>query len=143
VTHPVKTRFANYLLGKPMDTKEFSSLRQELGKTQKALSQLLGISTRAVQAFEQGWRKVPVHIERQVFFLLAMKKEIGGTLRPCWEILECPMQKRQACPAWEFRVGHLCWFINGTICQGRRQESWSKKMKVCRRCSVFKRNINF
>lgn len=124
-----------------MDIKEFSSARQKLEKTQKALAQLLGVSVRAVQAFEQGWRKVPVHIERQMLFLLAMKKEIGGTLCPCWEILECPTQKRQACPAWEFRVGHLCWFINGTICQGIKQESWSQKMKVCRKCSVFKSNI--
>jgi hypothetical protein len=125
-----------------MDTKEFSSTRQELEKTQNALAQLLGISIRAVQAFEQGWRRVPVHIERQMFFLLAMKKQAGGKLRPCWKILECSRQKRQACPAWEFRVGHLCWFINGTICQGRKQESWGQKMKVCRKCSVFKININ-
>jgi hypothetical protein len=125
-----------------MDTKEFSSTRQKLEKTQKALAQVLGISIRAVQAFEQGWRKVPVHIERQMFFLLAMKKQMGGTLRPCWEILACSIQNRQACPAWEFQVGHLCWFINGTICRGIRQESWSKKMKVCRKCSVFKSNMN-
>ena len=125
-----------------MDIKEFSSTRQQLEKTQKALAQLLGVSIRAVQAFEQGWRKVPVHIERQMFFLLAMKKEMGGALRPCWEILECLTQKRLACPAWEFRVGHLCWFINGTICQGIKQESWSQKMKVCRKCSVFRNNIN-
>jgi hypothetical protein len=34
-------------------------------------------------------------------------------------------------------VGHLCWFINGTICHGKVQESWSKKMTVCRKCEVF------
>jgi hypothetical protein len=35
-------------------------------------------------------------------------------------------------------VGHLCWFINGTICQGEVQETWEKKMKMCRQCEVFR-----
>ncbi len=124
-----------------MDSKEFHSLRQKLQKTQKQMSQLLGTSLKAVQSFEQGWRKVPVHVERQVLFLRALKRGGGKDSRPCWDIRACPLPTRQACPAWEFNVGHLCWFINGTICQGKAQESWSKKMKVCRKCEVFSANM--
>lgn len=120
-----------------MDNKEFQALRGKLEKTQKEMSQLLGTSLKAVQSFEQGWRKVPVHIERQMLFLRALQKGGGENIRPCWDIRGCPPQTRQACPAWEFHVGHLCWFINGTICQGKAQESWSKKMKICRKCEVF------
>ena len=127
--------------GEPMDAREFSSLRLKLQKTQKQMSQLLGTSLRAVQSFEQGWRKVPVHIERQVIFLKAMKRGIDK-IRPCWEIRGCSMVNRQACPAWEFQVGHLCWFINGTICQGKVLGNWSKKMKVCRKCPVFATNLS-
>jgi len=118
--------------------KEFSTARQYLGKTQSQMAQLLGVSSKAIQSFEQGWRNIPVHIERQLLFLLACKKSPPRKERPCWVIRKCLMEIRQNCPAWEFQVGNLCWFINGTICQGRTQESWQKKMKICRQCKVFR-----
>ena len=120
-----------------MGKKEFSTARQYLGKTQSQMAQLLGVSLKAIQSFEQGWRNIPVHIERQALFLLASKKSPPQKERPCWVIRKCLMEIRQNCPAWEFQVGNLCWFINGTICQGRTQESWQKKMKICRQCKVF------
>jgi DNA-binding XRE family transcriptional regulator len=120
-----------------MDSKEFQALRRKLEKTQKQMAQLLGTSLKAVQSFEQGWRKVPVHVERQSLFLQALKRGISEEARRCWDIRGCPSQIRDACPAWEFNAGHLCWFINGTICEGKAQESWPQKMKVCRKCEVF------
>jgi len=120
---------------------EFSSIRRYLGKTQSQLAQLLGISPKAVQSFEQGWRKTPVHTERQVLLLVALKNmAVARKNGPCWARRKCPVEIKQNCPAWEFKAGHLCWFINGTICQGRVRESWRKKMKLCRQCKVF-RNI--
>ena len=120
-----------------MGKKEFSTARQYLGKTQSQMARLLGVSLKAIQSFEQGWRNIPVHIERQVLFLLASKKSPRRKERPCWVIRKCPGEIKQNCPAWEFQVGNRCWFINGTICQGRAQESWQKKMKICRQCKVF------
>lgn len=120
-----------------MDNKEFRSFRRRFQKTQKQMSQLLGTSLKAVQSFEQGWRKVPGYIERQMLFLMRMKKGIAKDLRPCWDIRNCSAETRQLCPAWEFNAGHFCWFINGTICRGKPQDTWSKKMKICRRCEVF------
>src|SRR5271157_1785405 len=90
-----------------------------------------------VKSFELGWRKVPVHVERQSLFLQALKRGVSEEARRCWDIRGCPSQIRGACPAWEFNAGHLCWFINGTICEGKAQESWPQKMKVCRKCEVF------
>jgi DNA-binding XRE family transcriptional regulator len=121
-----------------MDKKEFSQIRYGLGKTQNQLAQLLGTSPKAIQSFEQGWRKIPVHTERQLLFLLTLKRSKGEGRRPCWVMRNCPTKIRQNCPAWEFQTGNLCWFINGTICQGEVQESWQKKMKICRRCEVFR-----
>ena len=121
-----------------METQEFSQIRHYLAKTQNQLARLLCVSPKAMQSFEQGWRNIPVHIERQVLFLLAFKKSPSQKKeRPCWVIRKCLMETRQNCPAWEFQVGNLCWFINGTICQGRTQESWQRKMKICRQCNVF------
>jgi len=124
-----------------MNNVEFQASRLKLGKTQKKLSELLGTSLKAIQSFEQGWRKVPVHIERQMFFLLVLHKGRAKEVRPCWDILACPPERRRECPAWEFNAGHLCWFINGTFCEGRTRVSWGSKMKLCRRCRVFRNNV--
>jgi DNA-binding XRE family transcriptional regulator len=123
-----------------MNCQEFQRCRRRLEKTQKQLSELLGTSLKAIQSFEQGWRKVPVHIERQIFFLLTLqrKKVRGG--RPCWEVRNCSMERRCDCPAWELDAGNLCWFINGTICEGKPQSNWSSKVKLCRKCEVFRTN---
>lgn len=119
-----------------MKKSEFSTIRRYLGKTQSEMAQLLGVSSKAIQSFEQGWRNIPVHAERQALFLLALKK-LQKKDRPCWVIRKCPSEIKQNCPAWELQVGQLCWFINGTICQGQVQDSWQKKMKICRQCKVF------
>jgi len=123
-----------------MDHQEFQIFRQELGKTQKQLAELVGSSLKAIQSFEQGWRKVPVHIERQILFLLTLQKKTSDA-PPCWDVRNCSMETRHECPAWEFRRGNLCWFINGTRCQGKPQASWTSKMKVCRKCKVFRNDI--
>lgn len=125
-----------------MGKMEFSRIRHYLGKTQNQMAQLLGCSLKAVQSFEQGWRKIPLHIERQVLFLLAMKKS-QREARPCWSIQSCPLETKVQCPAWELQSGHLCWFINGTICHGEVQKSWEHKMKICRNCKVFQSMFEF
>ncbi len=125
-----------------MNYHEFQASRRQLGKTQKQLSELLGTSLKAVQSFEQGWRKVPVHIERQVLFLLTSRKEKRKRdLKPCWDLQNCSQEKRRSCPAWEFNAGNLCWFINGTHCEGKPRTSWSSKMNVCRKCKVFRNSV--
>lgn len=121
-----------------MDREEFSHIRGNLGKTQSQMAQLLGASLKAIQSFEQGWRKIPIHIERQALFLFAQKNAREKGHKPCWDIEKCPMETRKKCPAWEFHCGHLCWFINGTICHGEVKESWSEKMEQCRKCEVFR-----
>jgi len=121
-----------------MEKEEFSTARRYLGKTQSQMAQLLGISLKAIQSFEQGWRNIPVHTERQVLLLLGLKKSSRKKETPCWVIRRCPVEIRRDCPAWEFQVGNLCWFINGTICQGCTQESWREKMEICRQCRVFR-----
>lgn len=121
-----------------MDKREFSQIRSGLEKTQDQLAQLLGISIKAVQSFEQGWRNIPVHIERQLLFLLTLKRPHSKGNGSCWVIRKCPLEIKQKCPAWEFQAGHLCWLINGTMCQGKVQENWQKKMKICRQCEVFR-----
>ncbi len=121
-----------------MDKKEFAHIRKILGKTQKELAELLGISIKTLHSYEQGWRRIPAHAERQIIFLLSKISEISGTLSPCWTIKNCPTKRKKACPAWEFQAGKLCWFINGTICECNARHDWHKKMEICRKCAVLK-----
>ena len=83
-----------------------------------------------------------MHIERQLLYLLALKQQTYSKAKSCWLQRKCPMEVRKNCPAWEFRLGHLCWFINGTICHGSVQANWQKKMKICRQCGVFQEGVS-
>jgi len=120
-----------------MDPKEFLAHRKNIAKTQRQMAALLGTSLKAVHSYEQGWRRIPTHVERQLLFLIVQRNSRTGESKPCWEQRACPADQREQCPAWEFQTGQFCWFINGTICHGTVQKSWEKKMVLCRQCEVL------
>jgi len=120
-----------------MDKEQFINLRKRLEKTQKEMAQLLGTSLKAIHSYEQGWRSVPVHAERQILFLFSRRRENKQRLRDCWKAKKCPTDLKRRCPAWEFQAGKFCWHINGTICEGTVQKNWNEKMKICRKCEIF------
>ena len=121
-----------------MDNKEFARFRKNLKKTQKEMAQLLGTSLKAIHSYEQGWRKIPPGVERQMFYLIANKRGNEKPQKACWNVKNCPPHKKESCPAWEFQSGKLCWFVSGTICSGEVHESWQEKMEYCRSCEVMK-----
>ena len=125
-----------------MEKSLFISIRDRLNKTQDQMAQLLGTSTQAIRSYEQGWRRIPVHIERHIFFLLAMKKR-NHTHELCWIINDCPDEYKEKCPAWEFKAGDHCWLINGTFCKGATQTDWEEKMNICRTCKVITSLMEF
>ncbi len=119
-----------------MTSEEFSISRKRLGKTQKALAELLGVSLKAVQSYEQGWRTVPLHVERLVYFLLVNQRKADSVKRKdCWKVKKCDCKK--LCSAWEFQAGHLCWFLSGTQCECTVGKNWKDKMEICRECEVL------
>ena len=120
-----------------MEKEVFVKFRKTLGKTQKELAELLGISIKTLHSYEQGWRSIPAHAERQILFLLSRLADKKAILKPCWTVKSCPTNRKKQCPAWEFQAGKLCWFINGTICECAAQKDWHKKMEVCRECEAF------
>lgn len=126
----------------PVNSKKFTYARKKLNKTQKQMAELLGTSVKAVHSYEQGWRKVPAHVERQVYFLATRRQGHARRQKSCWTLKKCPTERKKMCPAWEFQAGDLCWFINGTICEGTVQADWNKKMKMCRNCEVLEQSLN-
>ena len=122
-----------------MESISLKKIRATLNKTQKELAMLLGISVKAVHSYEQGWRKIPHHVERHLLFLLSRTINVGKrSLINCWDIKKCPDDKQQKCPAVEFNAGDLCWFVNGTQCRGETFDTWADKMNECQDCKVFK-----
>lgn len=126
-----------------MESREFAQMRHYLGKTQNQMALLLCVSPKSVQSFEQGWRNVPASVERQLLFLLFLKRDSISADKQCWEIRDCPAEWREKCAAWEFQAGHYCWFINGTFCRGRFEHTWKKKLEICRSCQVFLSTVPF
>ena len=120
-----------------MTSREFVLLRKRLDKTQKQLALLLGVSLKAVHSYEQGWRNVPDHIEKQMLFLVFSQIHQGDKSYNCWEVFDCPPERKENCPAWEYQQGNLCWFVNGTFCEGVARKSWQEKIKRCRSCRIL------
>lgn len=121
-----------------MNSEQFIEYRHKLNKTQKQIAELLGTSVKAVHSYEQGWRNIPGHVERQLYFLLAHMRHGNEGRKQCWMIKKCPTERKKNCPAWEFEAGKFCWFINGTICECKAQRTWEDKMTICQGCEVFK-----
>ncbi|MFO7748709.1 MAG: helix-turn-helix transcriptional regulator [Desulfobacteraceae bacterium] len=123
-----------------MEKSRFKKIRARLEKTQKEMAQLLGISVKAIHSYEQGWRNIPPHVERQLLFLFSRSVVNNGKeTDKCWDLVNCPDERIENCPAWEFQAGDLCWFISGTRCNGKIHSSWEDKMAECRACTVFKK----
>ncbi len=123
-----------------MESKEFANIRYILGKSQKQLAKILCVSVKTLQSFEQGWRKIPVYIEREMLLLLSLKRnggQINIDMQPCWEVTDCPQEWREKCITWELRTTYFCWYLNGTYCQGEYKQTWEEKISLCRQCKVF------
>lgn len=119
-----------------MEKEAFVTIRKKMSRTQKQLAELLGVSLKAIHSYEQGWRKIPLHIERQLWFLIYQKKKNGQQPDPCWEKKSCTL--KEECPAWEFKCGDMCWFVCGTKCDCTRDIDVREKMVICRSCKILK-----
>ena len=120
-----------------MKSNELASYRKFLGQSQSSFANILGASLRSIQAYEQGWREIPPNIERMILYLLYQRLHGQKAIKPCWEIKKCPDSWREKCVAFQLRGEGPCWFINGTYCEGKKHQSWFKKMGTCRTCPVF------
>ena len=119
-----------------MTNDEFYLARGKLGKTQKEIADLLGISLRTVHSYEQGWRNIPEHTEKKLYFLLIHQKAKEESLTPCWEKKLCA--EKEQCPAYEFGCGHMCWYLCGTLCDCTKNACHKEKIHICKNCDIFK-----
>ncbi len=113
-------------------------IRSVLGHNQSGLATVLGVSAKAVQSYEQGWRSVPKWVMLQLMILLALYRRQTMDDIPCWETVRCPAATRDRCVAFDIGRGQFCWFIGNRIsappCAGENSGQLS-----CLRCRVFER----
>jgi len=119
-----------------MNNNEFSQIRSILGKTQEQMSRILCVSPKGIQSFEQGWRKIPTNIEREMLLLLHLKTS-ARRVRACWEVMKCPAEWKNNCIVWDLQIGDFCWYFSGTSCQGQVKKTWHEKIESCRKCEVY------
>lgn len=118
-------------------------VRDELGMSQSEFADLAGVSPRAIQSCEQGWRAPSSSLERTLLLLLLAYRngpEFGDL--DCWEFRECPAELRDACLVFWCRQGHLCWLLSGNRCQGKPIRSWGDKKGACGGCGFMARLVN-
>lgn len=113
-------------------------IREIMERTQAELATALGVSVKAVQSYEQGWRRVPVRVMIQLLVLLALYRKRSMDDVPCWEIRQCDASRRDTCPSFTVGRGQFCWFIGTQEC---RRAGTGKKGPIlpCMDCMVVKR----
>jgi len=91
-------------------------LRKLLGVTQTELAHALGISAKAVQSYEQGWRDTPLRIVKQMLTLVAMNRGDESKTKPCWIVRACDPKAVETCPANTITHGRYCWSVASKPC---------------------------
>jgi len=115
-------------------------VREELAVSQAELADLLGVSARAVQSCEQGWRRPGPALEKSLLLLLLAARNgphFGESA--CWQASKSPHAACDQCFVRRSRQGHLCWLLSGNVCGGRRLRSWSDKKTMCGECGFMGR----
>lgn len=131
-----------------LDGPAFAQIRTRLGKTRRELAELLGVSAKAVESYEQGWRNVPGHVERVLYYLLCKLSGKGsGSARPCWSAKKCPSERRTRCIAFSVKEGAYCWFFTGRLCaqtatKKPTSEDAETGLGACYSCEVFSDMLN-
>ena len=123
---------------KPPRANTVRNIRRIMGRTQKEMASAFGISTKTVQSYEQGWRKVPVRAMIQLLVLLALYRKQTMDDVPCWEIRKCSLARRETCASFTVGRGQFCWFIGSKDCRPDSPAS-TESLFPCMDCPVVQR----
>ena len=115
-------------------------IRCSLDMTQATLAKTLGISIRAIQSYEQGWRETPTPVMMQLLVLAAAYRSSAIGEKPCWEVTGCPAVKQLQCPC-RHTSGSLCWLVSGRMC-GTTEKDEPVSLETCLDCHVVRRLLS-
>ena len=120
----------------------FAMLREFLGRSQREIAAQLGVSIRAVQSYEQGWRPVPAAMTKLLSLLLYLKwRKDNPKPSPCWKIKGCSEERKAHCAACECGDGECCWILTGNCHACEPMPTWDDKLAKCLKCPVMTRYL--
>lgn len=117
-----------------VESEAVKRIRGKVGMTQAQVANALGVSLRAIQSYEQGWREVPTHIMIQLLVLAAAHHPAKAKREACWEITGCSLERQVKCPC-RHTDGSLCWLVSGRKC-AENVDSTANDIKKCLDCPV-------
>lgn len=113
-------------------------IRTIMDRTQAEVASALGVSHKAIQSYEQGWRDVPIRVMIQLLVLLALHQKRTLDDVPCWEIRNCAPGKREKCTSFTVGRGQFCWFVGSANCRPTSRKN-TGPILPCMKCPVVKR----
>ena len=113
-------------------------IREALGKSQSEFAEVLGVSLRAIQSYEQGWRATPPLVQKMAVLLMLLQNQKTNKVQPCWKVKGCASQDVAHCRGAQVGGGCFCWMVSGNIHDGKKLKSWEAKAAKCRKCDVLK-----
>jgi DNA-binding XRE family transcriptional regulator len=116
----------------------FLALRARLGLTQAEMARVLGISRKAIESYEQGWRNVPRSVFNELIAIRCAQSGHDGCARPCWQIVKCSSADRAQCLAFHLTQGRLCWLVAQNNCRKHRLAR-RDDLAACLSCAVVSR----
>lgn len=128
-------KFSRKKISKARSVKQ---IRLTLDRTQEELARALGVSTKAIQSYEQGWREVPVRLMMQLLILLALYRRQSMQEVPCWKIKRCKADLRKRCMGYTVGRGQFCWFVGVEECVPDGADPRADIIP-CMQCEVIKR----
>ena len=116
-------------------------LRDVLGVTQGELAVALGISSKAVQSYEQGWRETPLRVIKQILTLVAMQRADKVQGKACWDLRSCPDKVSSQCLARKLTDGRYCWAVASQVCDRSSGEE-EPSVLTCLHCDVVRQFLD-
>lgn len=116
------------------------ALREALAWTQAEAAYFLGVSKKAVESYEQGWRKPPRSVCKQMLTLLALQRGYPGDFKPCWEVCHCTPAVRDACFSGRKMGGRFCWLTSTANCH-HHLDGASREQACCFHCPVIQQFV--
>lgn len=95
-------------------------------------SENLGLSEEMAKSAEESFYQV-----ENLQYLISSFKIHTNSDKRCWDIMNCPIEARDKCPAYNAEEDR-CWLITGTWCKGVQQGDFRAKLRNCMTCEAFR-----
>lgn len=120
---------------------EFKRLREKMAWTQAQAALYLGVSEKAVQSYEQGWREPPDVLWKEFLLIIALKHGYPEGHRRCWQVMHCSVAVRDACFCARNMGGRFCWATCQATCM-RHMGGEGRTIEDCLHCPVTRQFLS-